>query len=160
MSDNFQNQLNDHLDTPAPRSVDLARLLVFVTVGWLAVRTLLAVIFKDKLIDGYLEWSQSDLPDEVIREGAPNYVAVSLIMLILFGGLLLLCAFKFGSRANWARIVAIVFSALTLLGGLLSFAQKGIPTWYLLTGVVSALIAAGVIWFLVQKDSNAWFKGA
>ncbi|RYE79784.1 MAG: hypothetical protein EOO74_03165 [Myxococcales bacterium] len=159
MSD-IQGQINDHLDSAAPRSVDLARLMVYVTVAWLAIRTLLAIIFKDNLIDGYIDQTSSGLPEEVLREGAPNYTAIALISLIIFGGLLLLCAFKFASRANWARIVAIVFSALTLIGGLLGFAQKGIPTWYLLTGLVSSVIAAGVIWFLVQKDSNAWFKGA
>lgn len=139
-----------------PPSVSLGQKLIYALVGLMAVRTLLTVVFKDDLIDSYAEANNSSLPRQVAEDGAPAYLMIAIVSLLLFGGLLAVSAYYFSSGAGWSRIVATVMAVLTVLGGLLAFGQPA-PAWYVAVNVVAALVAAVVVLVMYRQDANEWF---
>lgn len=140
-----------------PSSVRTAALLVYALVALMAIRTLLTILFKDDLIEAYA--TDRNINVTLAEDGAPAYTAIAIGSLIIFGGLLLLCAVYFSKGANWARIVATVFAALSVIGSLLVFVQPA-PTWYKLLGILSGLIALGIIVMLYRPDANQFFRAA
>lgn len=142
-----------------PESVNTATLLVYVLLAVNAVRTLAAIIAKDTLVDSYLKSKNLDpkTASTILRDGAPAYVAISIISLVIFGVIMVVLALQFRRGKNWARIVAAVLAALGTLGGLLSFSQPG-PTWYKLLGVLAGLVSLAIIVFLFRPDSNRFFR--
>ncbi|KQZ67253.1 hypothetical protein [Nocardioides sp. Root151] len=140
-----------------PPSVSLGQKLIYGLVGFMVLRTLLTIVLKDDIIDHYLAARNSSLPREVAEDGAPAYVAISIISLVIFGGLLAFSAYMFKSGAGWARIVAVVMAVLTVIGGLSAFAQDA-PGWFVILNVLAALIALAVIVVLFRPDASEWFR--
>lgn len=145
----------------APAAVRTAATLVYVLLAVNAIRTLAAIVAKDSLVDAWLEDQGID-PDSssvVLRDGAPAYVAIAIISLVVFGVLMVVLAQQFLRGKKWARIVATILAVLGVLGGVLSFAQPA-PIWYQLLGVLAAVVSAAIIYFLYRPESNAFFQTA
>ena len=145
-----------------PPSVRLATQLIYALLAVYVLQTILTLVAKDSLIEAYAEDRGIDMNTEVGRifaeDGAPAYVPIAIGSLVIFGGLLLLCAVFIARRANWARIVATVLAALNVLGMLLAFVQPS-PVWYKLGGIVAGLISLAIIVLLYRSDSNEFFRG-
>ena len=143
-------------------SVRLATLLIYALLALYVLQTILTIAAKDSLIEAYAQDQGIDMNSEVGRtlaeDGAPAYTAIAIGSLIIFGGLLLLCAVFIARRANWARIVATVLAALNVLGMLLTFAQPS-PGWYKVGTILAGLISLAIIVLLYRSDSNEFFRG-
>jgi len=134
----------------------MAVLLIWSLVGLLVVRTLLTIVLIDSLIDAYGE-SLLDAglaPREYLEGIAPAYVPIALIQLVLFGGLLALCAIFVARGARWAPITATVTSVLALLGSLLVFVQASTGL-FIVVNVLVAVTALGVIYYLFRAGAEA-----
>jgi hypothetical protein len=144
-----------------PPSVRTATLLIYGLIGLYVLQTILSIAGKDSLIDAYAEEqgidTNSDFGRAVAEEGAPAYVAIAIGSLIIFGGLLVLCAVFINRRANWARIVVTILAALNILGMLLAFVQPS-PWWYKLASILAGLVSIAIIVFLYRSDANAFFR--
>jgi len=134
----------------------MAILLIWSLVALLALRNLLTLVFLDSLIDSFAEGrADAGLGREFLESAAPRYVPIALISLIVFGGLLALCAIFIGKGgARWARIIAIVTSVLVLLGALLGIFVQASTILFIVLNVLVAVTAIGVIYYLARSDSG------
>ena len=139
----------------------MAVLLIWSLIGLLAVRTLLTIVLLDSLLDEVAADRTDTLgrTRKYVEAVAPAYVPIALISLILFGGLLAVCAIFVGKGARWARITAIVLSVLVLLGALIGvFAQPG-TILFLVINILVAITAVGIIYYLLRPDAKAPITG-
>lgn len=133
----------------------MAVLLIWTLVALLVVRTLLTIALLDSLIDAFSEGrGDAALGREFIEGAAPAYVPIALISLVVFGGLLALCAIFIPKGAGWARITAIVMSALALLGALLGIFVQASTVLFIVINVLVAVAAAAVIYYLVRPAAK------
>ncbi len=142
-------------------SIRMAVLLIWSLIGLFAVRTLLTIVLLDSLLDEVAADRTDTLgrTREYVEAVAPAYVPIALISLILFGGLLAVCAIFVGKGARWARITAIVLSVLVLLGALIGvFAQPG-TILFLVINILVAITAVGIIYYLLRPDAKAPITG-
>jgi hypothetical protein len=138
----------------------MAVLLIWTLVGLLAIRTLLTIVLLDSLIDAFAAGrGDAALGREFIEGAAPAYVPIALISLVLFGGLLALCAIFVGKGAGWARITAIVLSVLVLLGALLGIFLQASTILFIVVNVLVAVTAAGVIYYLLRPNVKGQLAG-
>lgn len=141
-----------------PTSVATAQKLIYAYIAIAVIQTIIAFVAADALIDAYAESEGiQDLPEDLANANAPAYGTIALFSLVIVGGLLLASALNFPKRAGWARIVALVFGVLGVLGGLLTLIQPA-PIWYKLIQILAGLIALGIVVTLLQGESNRWFS--
>lgn len=151
-----------HARTAAPPpSVRIATLLIYGLVAVAALRTLLALVAHDALLDAFANSRGIDRTTELgrlrVESAAPAYNTIAVFSLVVFGALLLLTAYYVSRGARWARIVGTVVAALNVLNLVLAFAQPA-PVWYQLLGAVAGLLAVGILVFLYRPDANAFFR--
>lgn len=147
----------------ASPSIRTATTLIYALVAAVyVIQTILAIAAKNSLIAAYAKSAGIDAHTQIGRlqadGGTPAYVPTAIGSLVIFGGLLLLCAVFINRRANWARIVATVLAVLVALGLLTAVAQPS-PAWYKLIQIVAGLLGIGIIVMLYRSDSNQFFRG-
>jgi hypothetical protein len=143
--------------TSVPASVRNATLAVWALLALLVIRVILTFAFADELLDAYVGDSAylKSLPRELAEEAAPKYSAVAIGVLVI-GAVLAFAAVNLGKRARWARVLAVVFAALALLGVVVSLIAPSIAV-LLIINVVVGLLAAAVIVLLFTGDANTFF---
>ncbi|MPZ78895.1 MAG: hypothetical protein GEV28_00215 [Actinophytocola sp.] len=143
--------------TPVPQSVRNATLAVWAVLALLVLRAILTVVFSDELVDAYVDGNETlkSLPREFAVDGAPRYTAVAIGVLVI-GAVFAFAAANLGKAARWARVVAIVFASLSLLGVVVSVIAPTIPV-LLVINVVVGLLSAAVIVLLCTGDANRFF---
>lgn len=143
--------------TAVPRSVRNATIAVWAILALLVLRVILTVAMNDELVDAYVDGNESlkSLPREFAVDAAPRYTAVAIVVLVL-GTVLALAAANLGKAARWARVVAIVFAVLCVLGAVVSVIAPTIPL-LLVINVVVGLLSAAVIVLLCTGDANRFF---
>ena len=145
--------------TPVPASVRNATLAVWALLALLVIRVILTFAFADDLLDAYVGDSAylKSLPRELAEEAAPKYPAVAIGVLVI-GAVLAFAAVNLGKRARWARVLAVVFAALSLLGVVVSLIAPSIAV-LLINNIIVGLLAAAVIVLLFSGDANRYFAG-
>lgn len=123
-------------DVGVPIQVRRAAQLLWLLVVLMAVRTVLTVT----LYDAYR-----------------GNLALPLVIFVLLGGLLGLCAFGVTRAQRWARIVAVMFASVTALGGISSLLNPSSSTFAAL-GLVGALVSVAAICFLCTGAANGYFR--
>ena len=143
--------------TSVPQSVRNATLAVWAMLALLVLRTILTFVFNDQLVDAWISENASAqaLPRELAEDGAPRYTAVAIGVLIV-GVILAVAAINLSKAAGWARIVATIFAALSLLGIVLTLLAPTI-TVLLVLNIVVGLLAVAVIVLLFTPDANRFF---
>lgn len=140
---------------PVPNAVRNATLAVWAILALVVLRVILTAVFSDDLIDAWIEDNAPALPREIAADGAPAYTGVALVSLVITV-LLAFAAINLPRGANWARIVAIVFAALSLLGILVAFVAPSL-IFLQIINVVVGLLSIAVIALLVTGESNRFF---
>lgn len=140
---------------PVPNAVRYATFAVWAMLALVVLRVILTVTFNDELVDAWIEDNAPQLPREVAAEGAPSFTGVALISLVITA-LLAFAAINVPRGANWARIVAVVFAALNLIGVLLAFLAPSLVILQVIN-VVVALLSIAVIVLLFTTESNRFF---
>lgn len=143
---------------PVPSSVRNASYAVWAILVLMLLRTILTLVFKDDLVDAWVDDRSSTLPREVIADGAPNYVAVALISLAL-AVVLALAALNLPKAAKWARVVAIVFAVLSILGVVAAFVAPSLLVIQIIN-VIVGLLSIAVIVLLLTSESRRFFAEA
>jgi hypothetical protein len=138
-----------------PNAVRYAALAVWGLLGLAVLRVILTLAFKDDLVDAWIEDNASALPRELAADGAPAYAGVALVSLA-FSVLLALAAVNLPRGRNWARIVAIVFAILSVLGIVAAFLAPSLLVLQIIN-VLMALLSIAVIALLVNADANRFF---
>lgn len=142
---------------PAPQSVRNATLAVWAVLALLVLRAVLTVVFSDELVDAYIgdNATLKALPREFAVDAAPRYTAVAIGVLVI-GAVLAFAALNLGKAARWARVVAIVFASLSLLGVVVSVIAPTIMV-LLVINILVGLLSAAVIVLLCTGDANRFF---
>jgi hypothetical protein len=140
-----------------PQPVKLATMAVWAVLGLLVLRVILTFVFADELLDAWIEDNATAraMSREFAEDGAPKYSAVAIGVLVI-GAVLALAAVNLGKGARWARVVAIVFAALTVVGVVVSLIAPSIVVLVVLNIVVGVL-ALATIWLLVSQEASAFF---
>lgn len=139
---------------PQPNSLRLAvRLMqaggVIAVLNGLSV-LLLRGTFRDQLEDQDLSGSEIDTAVNVA-------VAFGLIFGLLGAALWFWMAFANGKGKKWARVVATVLFAISVLSFLASFAQEQTIVSRLL-GIVVFLIGLGAIVLMYRPESSRYYE--
>lgn len=139
--------------TEAPPSVKKAVNLMWASIGLSLVSFLITMVMLDSIVDKAFEDAGLVTQDaDAVRTGALIGAIFGLIIGVGINVLLIMFVKK---GANWARIVFTVLGGLSLLFGLFGLFSQ--PAVLLLIGLISMVLTAAIIFFLWQKDSNAWF---
>lgn len=142
---------------PVPNAVRNATLAVWAMLALVVLRVILTAVFRDDLIDAWIEDNATAraLPREIAADGAPAYTGVALVSMVITA-LLGFAAINLPKGANWARIVAIVFAVLSLLGILAAFLAPSLVVLQIIN-IVAAVLSIAVIALLVTGESNRFF---
>ncbi|HEU5471414.1 MAG TPA: hypothetical protein VFV67_12235 [Actinophytocola sp.] len=141
---------------PVPSPVRNATYAVWAILALAVLRVVLTIAFKDDLVDAYIAEHTLDwLPRDSAAEMAPQFVGVSIVSLALTA-LLAFAAINLPKGKNWARIVAVVFAALVIVGVGLAFLAPSLVILQIIN-VVMALASAAVIVLLFTADANRFF---
>lgn len=138
-----------------PAAVDTAVKLIWANIALSLITTLVTFVMLDSLVDRALDDAgvQDSVDADTVRIG---FIIGAIVVLIISVALFALLAHFIGKGANWARIV---FTVLSVLGILFSFAGFGSQTGLLLVlGVLSLALTVGALFLLWKQESNAWFK--
>ncbi|HEV2784188.1 MAG TPA: hypothetical protein VGX25_32790 [Actinophytocola sp.] len=138
-----------------PNAVRYAAVAVWALLGLAVLRMILTLAFKDDLVDAWIEDKAPGLPRELVAQDAPAYVGVALVSLV-FTVLLGLAAVNLPNGRNWARIVAIVFAALSVLGIVAAFLAPSLVVLQIIN-VLMALLSIAVIVLLANAEANRFF---
>lgn len=145
--------------TEPPKSVKMAVNLIWARIALSVLTTLLTFTMLDTLVDDALE-RQSDIDgvnaDEVETFARAMAIVFGVAALVIGVGIAILLLVFIKKGANWARITFTVLTGLGLLLGLFNLTQ-GQPAILMILAVVYMALGVGALWFLWQKDSNAWF---
>ena len=145
--------------TEPPKSVKTAVNLIWARIALTLVSILVTFVMLDTLVEEALA-SQPTVEgiDAADLESFTRSFAIAtmVVSLLISVGLAVLLLMFIKRGANWARIVFTVLTALGLLFGLFSFTQPQ-PGILVVINVVYMALGVAALWFLWQKDSNAWF---
>ncbi len=142
-----------------PTSVTNALRAQWALVGLGAVGTLVTVLMRDDLL---ADWAQSRGGLDAVEQSGiatPAFVPVAVVTFIVYALLAWVLAVLFREGHAWAR-----WSLLLLAGGLLFAAfvtyRAGPPGAFVLLAALAVLLDLVLVWFLVQRGSGAWVRGA
>lgn len=140
-----------------PKPVKYATTAVWAVLGLLVLRVILTFAFADQLLDAWIDDNATAraLSRELAEASAPKYTGVAIGVLVI-GAVLAFAAVNLGKGARWARVVAIVFAALSVIGVVVSLIAPSIVVLVVLN-VVVGLLSLAIIWLLLQKESSAFF---
>jgi len=140
-----------------PQSVRNATLAVWAMLGLLVLRAILTFAFADDLLDAYIgdNETRKALPRELVEAAAPSYSGVAIGVLII-GAVLAFAALNLGKAARWARVVAVIFAALSLLGVVVSLLAPTIAV-LLVINILVGLLAVAVIVLVFSGEANRFF---
>lgn len=118
-----------------PSSVRTAARLLWALVALMVIRTVSTILFLDQ---------------------ESSYVSVALLILLVLGGLLSLCAVHILRGARWARFVAFMFASAGAIAGLLVLFQPSTALFVVL-GLLYGAVSVAALVQLFARTSNAFF---
>lgn len=142
-----------------PASVTNALRTQWALVAISAIATLVTVLLRNALLENWAR-SRGGL-DAVEQSGiaTPAFVPVALVTFIVYASLAWVIAVLFRDGHRWAR-----WSLLSLAAGFLFavfvISRADPPAPLVVVGVVAVLLDLALIWFLAQRDSSEWVRGA
>lgn len=139
-----------------PQPVRTAVLLMWVGAGLAVLGVVLTVAQRDALRE---QLSSQQLPAGTNIDAAVSAaLAVAVVIGVIAVSLWVLMAVMNRRGKVWARIVATVLGALNILLNLLAIGGAvGATSLSLVTGVVSLLLAAVIVFLLWRPESSRWF---
>jgi hypothetical protein len=145
------------VDVSKPKSIELAVKLMYVGAGMAVLGILSAFLLKGTVEDSVRE----GLGDSATQSEVDAAITAGMIFAIVIGlisvGLWILMAKMNEAGKSWARIVATVLGALSILLTLLSFAQATSPV-QLILNIIGVLLAGAILFFLWKPESTAYYQ--
>lgn len=138
-----------------PPSVKLATTLILVGIGLSLVSVLATFLYIDDIVDTIIDdGNAGGTSRDTLKTSA---IVGSLVFFAISAAIQVAFFFLLRKGANWARIVYVVLTGLSLLYSL--FSVFGQPILLLLLGLVSIALSIAIIVLLFRPDSNAFFSG-
>jgi len=142
-----------------PTSVTNALRAQWALVVVSAIGAAMTVPLRDALLENWAD-ARGGL-DAVEQSGiaTPAFVPVAVVSFVVYAALAWVIGALFREGHRWAR-----WSLLTLAAGFLFAAnviyRAGPPPFFVVVGVVAVLLDLALVWFLLQRDSGEWVRGA
>jgi len=141
-----------------PPAMDQAVMLMKVGAALSLVGLLLSLFMRGAVRDA-VENSNASLTPAQVDTAVAIGTATGIVFGLLGVGLWLWMASANGKGKSWARIVATVFFAFSVLGLVSTLVQAGPVISKLLT-VASTLLGAYIIFLLYRKESSEFYRAA
>ena len=142
-----------------PASIAMAVKLMYVGAALSLLQLLSTLLFRDSIRDAVQKASDkasTPMTSSEIDTAVSLGVTVAVISGIIGIALWLWMASANGKGRKWARIVATVFFAISVLGLLGSLLQHP-PVLSLLINVVSVVLGAYIIYLLYRPESTRYY---
>jgi len=149
--------------TPASQPGPPQPVSIAVKLMWAgAALTVLGVVLGLTQTEGVREeLSSQQLPPGTTLDAAVTYaIAAAIVVGVITAALWVLLAIMNRRGKPWARVVATVLGVVNVLVNLYAILEEagGRPSISLVSGVVSLLLAAVVIFLLWRPESSRWYE--
>lgn len=128
-------------------------------VGVAAAGTLLTVLSRGSLL---ADWALSRGGLDAVEQSGiatPAFAPVAVVTFIVYALLAWVLAVLFREGHGWARWSLLALSAGVLFAAFVTW-RADPPSSFVALGAVAVLVDLALIWFLAQRDSGAWVRGA
>ncbi|GAB3077108.1 hypothetical protein [Phycicoccus sp. Root101] len=142
-----------------PPAMDQAVLLMKVGAGLSLLGLLLSLFMRDAIRQAVEKSNNGSLTASQVDTAVTVGTATGIVFGLVGVGLWLWMASANGKGKSWARIVATVFFAISVLGLLSTLVQAG-PLLSKLINVVSVLLGAYIIVLLYKKESSEFYQAS
>ncbi|QZY27977.1 hypothetical protein [Nocardioides coralli] len=151
-----------------PSSVSNAVRVQWLLVALSAFATLLTVLLRDDLLRAWVESNAT--ARAIVEEGGlealrdsvisvPAFVPVAVVSFLVYALLAWVLAVLFREGHGWARWSLVALAASHLFGAYVVY-RADPPTPFLSLVVLAAVLDLALAWFLVQRDTAEWVRGA
>jgi uncharacterized membrane protein YiaA len=143
-----------------PPSIQRAVLLMRVGAALSVLSILITLLTRDSLrsqVESTLRKSSSALTASQVDTAVSLAIGIAVVVGLVSVGLWLWMASANGKGRSWARIVATVLGALSVLSLLSSVAQGQLTTLNLIVSLVSLALAIAILVLLWRKESSAYY---
>lgn len=132
----------------------------------LGATALLSRIFEDDLV---LAWAKgNEAAQEVLEQGGleglressiniPGFVAVSVVLYIVWASLVGVLVVFFRGGHGWARVSLVALAAFGLFASALSF-TRNLPPVFVACAAASVVLHALLLYFLCQRATTAYLR--
>lgn len=142
-----------------PTSVANALRVQWALVAVSAIATLVTVLLRDTLLEN---WARSHGGLDAVEQSGiatPAFVPVALVTFVVYASLAWVIAVLFRGGHRWARW-SLLLLALGFLFVVNVIYRTDPPTALLVVGAPAAVLDVALIWFLLQRESGEWVRGA
>jgi hypothetical protein len=151
-----------------PASVTNALRVQWALVAVGAVGTVLAVVMREDLLRA---WADSNSAARaIVAEGGlvaleqsaisiPSFVPVAVVSFIVYACLAWVIAVLLREGHAWARWSLLALAASLLFAAFVVY-RADPPTPFAVLGVVAVVLDLVLVWFLLQRDTGEWVRGA
>jgi len=143
-----------------PASIAQAVKLMYVGAALSVLNALSTLLFKDEIRDAVEKASAkstSPMTDSGIDAAVNLAVGSSIFFGLVGAALWLWMASANGKGRKWARIVATVFFALSVLSTLGSLVQHP-PVLSLVVGIITVVLGAYILYLLYRPESSQYYE--
>lgn len=142
-----------------PTSVAYVLRVQWVLVAVTAIAVVATVLLRDTLLESWA-LSRGGL-DAVEQSGidTPAFVPVAVVSFIVYASLAWVIAVLFGGGHSWARWALLLLAAGFLFVAYVIY-RTDPPVALLVVGAAAAALDLALIWFLLQRESGEWVRGA
>jgi hypothetical protein len=144
-----------------PQSIQRAVLLMRVGAGLSVLSILITLLTRDSLrsqVARALRKSSTTLTAQQLDAAVTVAVSIAVVVGLISVGLWLWMASANAKGRSWARIVATVLGALSVLSLLSSVAQGQMTTLNLVVSLISLVLAIVILVLLWRKESSAYYE--
>lgn len=139
-----------------PPSIRKAVRLMWAGAALTALGILLNFFMTDEIKDAIRD-ADSSLTSSEVDDRLAFFLTIGVVFGLIAIGLWLWMASANGQGKPWARTVATVLGGLNVLFFLLGLAQGGNTALGIVLGLISVALAATILFFLYQEDSNRYY---
>ncbi len=144
-----------------PQSIQRAVLLMRVGAGLSLLSIIITLLTRDSLrsqVARALRKSSTTLTAQQVDTAVTVAVSIAVVVGLISVGLWLWMASANAKGRSWARIVATVLGALSVLSLLSSVAQRQMTTLNLVVSLISLVLAIVILVLLWRKESSAYYE--
>ena len=144
-----------------PESIRRAVLLMRVGAGLSVLSIIITLLTRDNLhrqLTSALGRNNTALTTQQVDTAVTVAISIAVVVGLISVGLWLWMASANAKGRSWARIVATVLGALSVLSLLSSVAQGQMTTLNLVVGLISLVLAVVILVLLWRKESSAYYE--
>ena len=142
-----------------PTSVTNALRAQWALVVVCAIGTAVTVLMRDTLLENWAATRGGLAAVEQSGIATPAFAPVALVTFVVYASLAWVIAVLFREGHRWARWSLLSLAACSLFAIYVIF-RAAPPAPFLVVGMVAVLLDLALAWFLLQRDSGEWVRGA